>query len=493
MKKMVIPILVLFLLPLPVWGATISVCSSGCNYTDIQSAYNSANPGDVVEVRDSRTYAGGISMNKSGTSTSPITLKAGSGSAPTISMSGGWLNGAVMIGGNWNVLKGFNIGPVNSGNGVFVYGQRNVIENCTIKDIHTSEMASGQAGEGVLLAGGKYNIIRNNYLGNAGHASIGLYDVGSYSGTHYNQILNNTIVNYYGTGICLTRGNSNYNLIEGNDISRTGTLTNYSGKTGIQITGSSNNTVRKNVIHDTYYKALQINCYNSADGTRAIGNYIYNNTFFNIGTKSNDPGNMGLYIGVAGGGPYTITGNKFYNNIIAKVGNTIQELTGVAGSPAPAWAYYNVAEYDSGDSESQVIANDWNGNVLKNNCIRPYYGGAYQTGYNFAVYYRNSNGGYVMGASATGINGKGSMSGNIASDPMFNSENTSQANWWFLRSGSTLVDAGIVVIDPNAATGGWSQMTYSGARPDIGAYEAGGSGGTTPTAPSAPRNLRIVQ
>jgi hypothetical protein len=70
MKKHLFSIIVLLLLPIPLWGATISVCSSGCNYTSIQSAYNAANTGDIVEIRDSRTYLEAVNMNKSGTSSS---------------------------------------------------------------------------------------------------------------------------------------------------------------------------------------------------------------------------------------------------------------------------------------------------------------------------------------------------------------------------------------------------------------------------------------
>ena len=87
MRKNALPFISLLLvisMPSLVLGATISVCSTGCDYTTIQAAYNTANDGDVVEIRDSRTYTELITMNDDATDENPITLQAQDGQTPTI-------------------------------------------------------------------------------------------------------------------------------------------------------------------------------------------------------------------------------------------------------------------------------------------------------------------------------------------------------------------------------------------------------------------------
>jgi hypothetical protein len=487
MKKHLFSIIVLLLLPIPLWGATISVCSSGCSYTSIQSAYNAANTGDIVEIRDSRTYLEAVNMNKSGTSSSPITLRAASGFTPAVSSSGVWVDGAVVISGHWNVLSGVVIGPVRSGNGVYITGTHNIVQNCTLKDIDTLEMIAGTSGEGINIAGGQYNVVRNNSIGDCAHSCITLMR-GSQSAS-YNQILNNKIQCNYGHGVSILFASTQYNLIEGNDISRIGTYSQSSGKNGIQISGGSNNSIRKNIFHSLYNRGIEIGAY-SADSSPINNNYIYNNTFYNIPTRSDITGNNAwVKIGTASSGPYTVRDNKFINNIVAKVG--MQQTSEWSAGLHGVWLYGHTTEYDAGDTESAVTAtNDWNGNILKNNCIRVFFSNAYQLNYDSAIYYANAGGGVVLRYSVTGVNGKGSMSGNTTSDPLFASLDDAQSNWWYLQSGSPMIDGGIVVNDPNAATGGWKQLTYSGSRPDIGAFEASG---TASTSISAPRNLRIMQ
>ena len=121
--------------------------------------------------------------------------------------------------------------------------------------------------------------------------------------------------------------------------------------------------------------------------------------------------------------------------------------------------------------------------------MRPYYSGAYQPSNAEAIYYTNAGGTYHAGWSVAAVNGIGSMAGNITSDPLFASTNTATLNWWHLQPSSPAIDGGVVVNDPNASTGGWSQLTYNGSAPDIGAFEYPGTGTELPP----PTNLRRVQ
>jgi hypothetical protein len=58
-------------------AATLTVCSSGCAYTDPQAAINAAVPGDTILLRAGQTFVGHLTLKaKSSTSTSYITIKS---------------------------------------------------------------------------------------------------------------------------------------------------------------------------------------------------------------------------------------------------------------------------------------------------------------------------------------------------------------------------------------------------------------------------------
>jgi regulation of enolase protein 1 (concanavalin A-like superfamily) len=61
-------------------AATRTVCSSGCQYTNLQTAINEAVPGDTILLRAGQTYYGNYTLKaKSGSSTSFITIKSDAG------------------------------------------------------------------------------------------------------------------------------------------------------------------------------------------------------------------------------------------------------------------------------------------------------------------------------------------------------------------------------------------------------------------------------
>jgi len=58
-------------------AATITVCSSGCAYSSLQSAINAAQPGDTILLRAGQTFVGNYLLPaKSSSSTAYITIRS---------------------------------------------------------------------------------------------------------------------------------------------------------------------------------------------------------------------------------------------------------------------------------------------------------------------------------------------------------------------------------------------------------------------------------
>ncbi|GIV66443.1 MAG: hypothetical protein KatS3mg047_0836 [Bellilinea sp.] len=101
----------------PVSADTITVCSSGCDYTTIQDAVNAANAGDVIVVGPG-TYTGNITINKNikllstnGRDSTTIEGVSGAGALGTILITNNTT--AVQIG---DINQGFKIIGIDNGN-----------------------------------------------------------------------------------------------------------------------------------------------------------------------------------------------------------------------------------------------------------------------------------------------------------------------------------------------------------------------------------------
>ena len=466
-------------------AATVTVCASGCNYTSVSSAYSARACGDTIQVNitGALTEASQILLNKACTAGSPITIVAGNGYSPVLSPTDTeWLDGAVRITGAYHVWDGIKVYNVPHGNGLVLVGDHNTIQNTVVDRISYTDWPAGQNAGGIRVVGSS-NVVQNNTVGDSDHGAIEID--GTVTTPQYNQILNNTIKTAYGHGVWVGGIGAKYNLIDGNDISDCGSLCVGSGcgsKNGIEISGGQNNSVRRNVVHDIYNRAMELSSYSGLTLT-TTGNWIYSNTFYNITTRSTD-GTTPFFIVMSQGCAGCVTANNhIYNNIADKVGQRVNTdyfnlHVGVA--------HYYTTEPDAGNNLTELTANDWNGNVLVNNIIRLYYSGAYHLSDATAIYYTNAGSSYHTGWTPEGVNGIGSMAGNITSDPLFTSTDTSTAHWWYPQAGSPAINGGVVVTDPNAAAGGWPQLTYSGSAPDIGAFQSG-------TELPPPTNLRLLQ
>ena len=97
---------------------TLTVCSSGCNYTSIQAAINAACPGDTIEVR-SGTYNENVVVNKTLTLLgvgSPVVDAGGSGDAISLTANGCTLQGFVAKSSGNNGINVISSGNHISGN-----------------------------------------------------------------------------------------------------------------------------------------------------------------------------------------------------------------------------------------------------------------------------------------------------------------------------------------------------------------------------------------
>jgi hypothetical protein len=503
----------------------ITVGKSGADYSTISAAFNSHNlePGDVIEIIDSNTYSENVTWgsNDGGSSGNNVVLRAQSGQTPTIEgyifiqnlsycqigdeghgtitidpTTTGWIDGAIeLTNGDNCTLEYTTITDVYDGCGIMLNGgsDNNTIQYCTIYQIGTSYLAAGSQGSGInLYRNANYNIIQNNTVYDCAHDQIIIEATGDGDRTNlqYNQILNNYINSEYGIGIELLW--SQYNLIDGNRIYNIGNTVQSMGKPAIELSGARNSSVRRNIIYNGYqHYAFEISAYNRTMFTN--DNYIYNNTVHTWGSSgSNSLGGNSAVINSDSVAAAENSGNKYYNNIFWYVNDAGQN--GWAPSEYQLcianWYYTSGAADDWGDNLTQVNASSCGDCEFKNNLFRSQAG----SGYGQVFGYLNHGNSYQQSWSASGMNTDlDCASGNIDADPSFTdtpSGNLSATDtWWHLKSGSPCIDTGIVINDPNASNGGWSQLTYNGTAPDIGAYE---SGGTPDEPPLPPSGLRIV-
>lgn len=489
--------------------ATITVCSSGCTHSDLQLALNASDAGDIIEIQDSLIYSrsGGYEWTRSGGEGNPIILRAKTGQNPTItasdnsngcvlSITGSYLqigdtedDGTINImsalnngmhginigsGRHDNVVKYTTIKDIRSGIGIFVSASSydNLIEGNTFDNIHYNSGAGGSEGSCIDLRGND-NIIRGNKFHRCSHDNIFIPTSSSYN----NQILDNYFDNGWGHGIATDEsygGTPHHTLIEGNTFENIALSSDDHRKNCIQISGATQFTIRKNFFIRPLSRVFEINSYSGLTDT-IEDIWIYNNTFYDIGWR----GVLDTSLGVAMQHRSVSTGSyqdvKWYNNLLEKVGQTLIDPSDGTYCNMPFYVVWTLAYYndvpDAGCGESGLEASDWNGFVLKNNNIRPYFDGAYRLDYDHTIYYvRGGSCGCEAYYSAAGVNGIGSASGNMSQDPMFIDPENGDFG---LEENSPVIDKGIVVADPNADEGGWDQLDYAGNAPDIGAFEYG--------------------
>ena len=230
-----------FLFPASAAAATLSVCTSGCTYTSIQTAVTAAAAGDTISVGPG-TYAEVVSI-----SSKNLTL-LGSGSSQSTVTAFNIANANVTI-------DGFTINPGSSNSGVglqFNSGTSETIQNNVITG-YGYDSTNHHGTEGVSLAGTSGLVFQHNVLTSptptgqtqfsAAAAQDGIFFG---SGVSNNiQILNNTFTNastYPGTDIGLSVTSASNPVISGNTSTGGATFVTLFNSTGSYVTNNNATT-----------------------------------------------------------------------------------------------------------------------------------------------------------------------------------------------------------------------------------------------------------
>ena len=376
------------------------------------------------------------------------------------------LNGADHV-----TLTNFNINTTGTGTSSFGWGihfingaDNNTISNntITIGSLSTTESNSAgivfsNANNSVIQSGnnGNNNLITGNTI-TGGYSGIVIY--GQTATPNNNQVVNNTISNFYVSGVRVYQ--SNTVLVEGNTISRAGrpTVGTFEGIT--LGTNTQNTIISKNRISNSHGAATSLTgaAYgiyaNSDDAPAGAENIIKNNLIYNL---NNTGSAYGLYNSSSDGFYYyhnTInldntanTGSVrgFYqlttaNNI--RVQNNILHIIG--GTSGGKHAIY------FGSTTSNIRSN--NNNLMVT-------GGSSSSGVGF---YSSNR---VSLADWRTASGDDSIS--VSLDPQF----TQMATGSFLPANTALDNLGLPVLP--AVTDDFTNALRNPATPDMGAYEIG--------------------
>lgn len=255
---MMLLMLLMLLIP-PVCGETITVCESGCDYSAIQPAINSAEKGDIIEVQDDRVYMENPVINRSIQLTStqnPIISAVKPG--PTIHVLA---DGAT--------IEGFFI-PYTI-YGIMVDGVNNVtVSNCVFEWCSLGVKISGSYGtritdsefininySGVFMENSYSNLVENNSIGSR---KVGIF----LKGSSQNELHGNDIT---GEGGILLQSSID-NIIGKNSFSV--------NETGILLIESGGNQIDSNNANATVFTDFFRSPRNNVSGNSAEGIYARN-------------------------------------------------------------------------------------------------------------------------------------------------------------------------------------------------------------------------
>ena len=366
---------------------TVSVCSSGCNYTTIQAAVYNASNGDVINV-SSGAYTENVTINVS------VFLNA----TPYISLTGGFniTESNVTITG-FNITSGIALGQsgrtgtyrigilIESGNNSIT---KNILNNITGEngDDSSDDSTGGDGGIGAaiyLSISASNNVITNTIsqiyggtagnggeLGSGGNGGIGtaIY----LSSSTNNNITNNTISQIYGGtagnggsggaggsggiggGIYLS-DSSNNNLSLNNFTDIIGGIGGDGGAGG----ASGSNQIGVGIYIGSGSYNNKIDTTNTVDGDKIF--YYFNKTGItirdNILIKNSSPTNLGKIV-LINSSNFLITNN------------TIANFTGESGNTRGE----DVDGFNGGIGVGIYLINSSNLNISQNTIIQIYGG-----------------------------------------------------------------------------------------------------------------------
>nr|QNO49773.1 hypothetical protein DMFPCFDI_00016 [Methanosarcinales archaeon ANME-2c ERB4]QNO50125.1 hypothetical protein GDOAKEED_00029 [Methanosarcinales archaeon ANME-2c ERB4] len=168
-------------------AATITVCSSGCDYTTIQAAVNAASAGDTIIVGDG-VYAGNVDVNKR------LTIRSENGSASTIVQAADAFDHVFEVTDDYVNISGFTVTGAYGCGGIYL----DTVDYCDISYNNALHNANG-----IVLEGSSNNTLTDN---NASNNNDGIH-LSTYS--NYNIVSGNTAINNSNYGVSLYSSNSN--------------------------------------------------------------------------------------------------------------------------------------------------------------------------------------------------------------------------------------------------------------------------------------------
>jgi len=272
-----------------------------------------------------------------------------------------------------------------------------------------------------------------------------------------NVIADNTLSNFYATGIILAYGTAR-TLIEYNRISDAGRNGVNFARPGIQMQANEN-IIRYNEIFDNAAGGIDIAAYvfnGTVPRTRSepdLPQRLYNNN--RIQDRVNNSGALNI----TEANDRSVRDNFIANNIFFRNDGFAYESNN-----------YAITINHFGTSTAWPVGS-LNGNRIENNIVLRQPGAA---GSPMVLRIRNpAQGGnlaYTLGAFQQTY---AEASGNLETDPMF----TDEANRVFtLRAGSPAIDRGVLIPG----------VPYLGTGPDLGVFERDGDGPRTRLPPSSP-------
>ena len=282
----------------------LTVCSSGCDYTKIQDAIDSANSGDTILVEDG-TYTENVKVNKS------LTIESENGADKTVVQTANSDDHVFEVTADYVNIIGFKI----TGAGVHDWntGIHLVYVNyCKILDNIVSENPKG-----IRIHSSSNNIIVNNSVSKN-------WDVGIHLAYSSNNTITNNNISDNGDGIELLYS-SDKNIITNNNISDNGD--------GIYVYDlSNNNIISNNYVTSNYDYGIKLSDHSTSnviDNNEVIDNKqgillvdSPNNNLSSNNISSNEAYGIELL-----SSPSTVNKNRIVNNrygiLLFSSGNSI--------------------------------------------------------------------------------------------------------------------------------------------------------------------------
>ena len=411
------------------WGDCQGAAKSGAAACSLATANANASAGDIVNMRTG-TYSTNISPSSSGSSGNVITFQNYNSETVTITLEGNGIYIGPTI--DYILIDGLRIVGITGVNYFAkVRGDYNTIQNCHMQNTD---------GAGVYLQGGDYNKILDNTI-----------------------ITRDTMIDTQDS-ISLA-DDANYNLIEGNTVSR-------GGHSNVQIFEAAKNVFRGN----TFKQAGDINFSHNQWGSAEVRTLIENNIFIdwgyvgagddlhaaphNVIHRYNDhraTHNVGNHIfGLYNDSSKTVTGNRIYNNTAVSSPGHIFSLEKSSGGSIAINdnRIKNNIFYKSGGGSDYILfqncaeaggCNEYAplaDNIFTNNLISE--GG---TGQDIARFETSNGVTQYYTLSEIETSWASLFSGNIEGNPLFTNEG---AYDFILQALSPCIDAGVHLTEVHA-------------------------------------------